>query len=322
MFSPLFTSRSRCKYCISSLNKNHWPKDYVGSVFNVTRISTRTVICCKKNVKYQFGSNTSLSSTYRVTNADLSHTPQVCRQKGGASVVEYSYPTIPFMKKTQRILLLPPANIVCEGYVFTGVCLSTGGAIPACIAGGIPACLAAGLQGGSAPGGVPDTGGAWSRPPWDGYYCGRYASFWNAFLLLEEEHIMGISRKRHLFFKKPNKIFGATDTLFRTSSDICPGFQSQSIKGIRSIIFILRSWNHLPTQKGYAVKYCCNVVKLHKRTTPLLKCVKNQFLTSRLCTPSDGFEEQKSFHNVKSKEEAPFSLEKEVITRGFPNSFE
>ena len=24
-------------------------------------------------------------------------------------------------------LLLPPANVVCEGYVFTGVCLSTGG---------------------------------------------------------------------------------------------------------------------------------------------------------------------------------------------------
>ena len=30
----------------------------------------------------------------------------------------------------------------CEGYLFTGVCLSTGGG------GGIPACLAAGLQGG------------------------------------------------------------------------------------------------------------------------------------------------------------------------------
>ena len=33
-------------------------------------------------------------------------------------------------------LLLPPANIVCKGYVFTGVCLSTGGVgIPACLAG-------------------------------------------------------------------------------------------------------------------------------------------------------------------------------------------
>ena len=79
-----------------------------------------------------------------------------------------------------------------EGYVFTGVCLSTGGyysmpcsrspggwypsmpcsrslrgGIPACLAGGIPACLAAGLQGGCllpggclpAPGRVPAPGG-------------------------------------------------------------------------------------------------------------------------------------------------------------------
>ena len=89
------------------------------------------------------------------------------------------------------------------------------GGIPACLAAGgctIPACLAAG---GSAPGGclvwgVPGLrgclvrGGAWSggvclrgclvekpprsrppgteHPPRDGYCCGRYASYWNAFL--------------------------------------------------------------------------------------------------------------------------------------------
>ena len=36
----------------------------------------------------------------------------------------------------------------CEGYVFTGVCLSGGGGgIRACLAGGIPECLAAGLGG-------------------------------------------------------------------------------------------------------------------------------------------------------------------------------
>ena len=47
------------------------------------------------------------------------------------------------------MILLPPAKEVCEGYVFTRVCLSTGGGgVPACIAGGIPACLAAGLGGG------------------------------------------------------------------------------------------------------------------------------------------------------------------------------
>ena len=35
-----------------------------------------------------------------------------------------------------NIIFLLPANVVCEGYVFTGVCLSTGGVgIPGCIAG-------------------------------------------------------------------------------------------------------------------------------------------------------------------------------------------
>ena len=31
--------------------------------------------------------------------------------------------------------LLPPANEVCEGYVFTCVCLSTGGCLPHCMLG-------------------------------------------------------------------------------------------------------------------------------------------------------------------------------------------
>ena len=43
--------------------------------------------------------------------------------------------------------LLPPANEVCEGYVFTRECpLGGGGGIPACLASGIPVYLA-GLQG-------------------------------------------------------------------------------------------------------------------------------------------------------------------------------
>ena len=91
-----------------------------------------------------------------------------------------------------------------------------GGGIPACLAGGIPACLAAGgclLPGcacswgclfwgvtvlvGCLLWGVPDLGNVCSRgvpalggggggdcpPPVDGYCCGRYASYWNAFLL-------------------------------------------------------------------------------------------------------------------------------------------
>ena len=45
-------------------------------------------------------------------------------------------------------------------------------------------------QGGLLPGGVCSQrgscswGGAWWRPPRDGYCCGRYASYWNAFLLV------------------------------------------------------------------------------------------------------------------------------------------
>ena len=74
-----------------------------------------------------------------------------------------------------------------------------GGGIPACLTGGIPACLAAGLGGGvvPAPRGVPAPAGCllWGRgacsgggvggdPPADGYCCGRYASYWNAFLFI------------------------------------------------------------------------------------------------------------------------------------------
>ena len=41
------------------------------------------------------------------------------------------------ISKLCDISLLPPASVVCEGHVFTGVCLSTkaGGGIPACLAG-------------------------------------------------------------------------------------------------------------------------------------------------------------------------------------------
>ena len=90
---------------------------------------------------------------------------------------------------------LPPANEVCEGYVFTRVChsvhegwclLPEGGA---CSGGG---CLL--LPGGrrSSPREVPAPwggrvpalvrGGVFCcMPPPDGYCCGRYASYWNAF---------------------------------------------------------------------------------------------------------------------------------------------
>ena len=61
--------------------------------------------------------------------------------------------------------LLPSANEVCEGYIFTRVCLSTGG------------CP------GPGPGGGVSQHALRQTPPADGYCCGRYASYWNVFLL-------------------------------------------------------------------------------------------------------------------------------------------
>ena len=62
-----------------------------------------------------------------------------------------------------------------QGNMFTGVCLSTGGAVPRPGGGSGPS---GGRWGACSGGGVP--GGA----PSDGYCCGRYASYWNAFLCL------------------------------------------------------------------------------------------------------------------------------------------
>ena len=84
---------------------------------------------------------------------------------------------------------LPPANVVCEGFVFTGVCLSTGGAIPACIAGGIPACLAAWWVPG--PGGVPGPRGSAPGGGGDWSFCyglllwSSVMAFWFGGLLIE-----------------------------------------------------------------------------------------------------------------------------------------
>ena len=74
---------------------------------------------------------------------------------------------------------LPPANEVWSKVIFSEACVKKsvhrGDGIPACLKGiwgslqahtwvGIPACTEA-------------------DPPTDGYCCGRYASYWNAFLL-------------------------------------------------------------------------------------------------------------------------------------------
>ena len=74
--------------------------------------------------------------------------------------------------------LLPPADEVCEGNVFTGVCLSTGGGV-LCPGGGL--CLG-GLSGGCLCLGGLCPGGLCQGDPHT-VMCRRYASYWNAFLL-------------------------------------------------------------------------------------------------------------------------------------------
>ena len=119
------------------------------------------------------------------------------------------------------LLLLPPANVVCEGYVFTGVCLSTGGKgdppgreTPHPPGKETPLARKPPWQGDPPDKETPLAGRLptpWQgdppgketplarRPPWQGdpparrhppgketppSMCGRYASYWNAFLFL------------------------------------------------------------------------------------------------------------------------------------------
>ena len=92
------------------------------------------------------------------------------------------------------IALLPPATKLGQGYIFTGMCDSVHGG--GAWSGRVPGLGVAWFRGGvPGPGGMPGlgeclilgggawSGGAWWRPPQDGYCCGLYASYWNAFLL-------------------------------------------------------------------------------------------------------------------------------------------
>ena len=66
--------------------------------------------------------------------------------------------------------LLAPANEVCEGYVFTGVCLSTGGGSPS--------------GGGLCPGEEVSVRETPQTETPRTVMSRRYASYWNAFLFL------------------------------------------------------------------------------------------------------------------------------------------
>ena len=118
----------------------------------------------------------------------------------------------------QRMALLPPANKVCEDYVFTGVCLSTGGCAwwQGDMHGGGGACVVAGgawwqgegacvVAGGHAWwwGACVVTGGHawwWGCMGYDEIrsMSGQYASYWNAFLFTRGWQWLWSPRQIHL----------------------------------------------------------------------------------------------------------------------------
>ena len=72
----------------------------------------------------------------------------------------------------------------CRWYPSMPCSRSPGGSAPGgCLLQGVCSGGVCSWEGGCLLRGVCSWGGAWWRPPWDGYCCGRYASYWNAFLL-------------------------------------------------------------------------------------------------------------------------------------------
>ena len=76
---------------------------------------------------------------------------------------------------------LPPANEVCEGYDFTGICLSTGG--------GVSVHRGVSLFRGYLCLGVSVQGGVFVMETPHMVTCGWYTSYWNAFSFFKLEYI-------------------------------------------------------------------------------------------------------------------------------------
>ena len=84
--------------------------------------------------------------------------------------------------------LLPPANEVWGKVIFSQACVKNsvhggGGGLGFCSREEGGACLGEGVPAPGGEGSAPGGGGCLvETPPRDGYCCGRYASYWNAFL--------------------------------------------------------------------------------------------------------------------------------------------
>ena len=85
--------------------------------------------------------------------------------------------------------ILPSANEVWGKVIFSQACVKN------CVHGG-GGCLVQGGGGCLLRGGL-HPGGAWWISP-DGYCCGRYASYWNAFLLMNKDSTQFVKQLRNL----------------------------------------------------------------------------------------------------------------------------
>ena len=119
-----------------------WHCFHVAQECDANRFSSSVVGLCESVLLFLFTHKVFVGTCNRNYNANVGRSWKWYRMghvHGFICNLTCDFCTFIFHKS------LPPTNVVCEGYVFTGVCLSTGGdAIPACIAGSILACLAAG----------------------------------------------------------------------------------------------------------------------------------------------------------------------------------
>ena len=132
---------------------------------------------------------------------------------------------------------LPPANVVCEGYVSTGVCLSTGGA---CMCGGEGVCVAGGhaWQGACVPHIPPTTlwdtvgqctGGTY---PTGMHSCPK-CFHWIRWIQWQKVFVIKRTRTCHLLCNRPGCYHSASKTHVKDNS--CFSDLSDSLKSMNSM---------------------------------------------------------------------------------------
>ena len=94
-----------------------------------------------------------------------SFTVYFCLNEAQENTLQYLNIALPFGSHTNAIIFTARKRSLGQGNIFTPVCHSVHRGI--CLGPGGWGCLLPGVPGGDPP---------------DGYCCGRYASYWNAFL--------------------------------------------------------------------------------------------------------------------------------------------